>query len=194
MTVRHNEGCSRHACRIAVAAALGIGAVALARVATASSPVNPVNGGVITSCFRTTSGHSVRLTDPALPQTASKPGEAALSWGQQGPQGDPGPAGDPGPKGDTGPQGAPGLSEYQVVPVSQPIPGAGGWFFDAACPNGKTAISGGYALPAGSSVQESHPRDGDPTVWRLACNVPGPTTSKLYLQCARTESAGAQVP
>jgi hypothetical protein len=115
--------------------------------------------------------------------------------GSQGLQGDPGPKGDtgsqglqgdPGPKGDTGPQGAPGLSEYEVVPVSQAISGAGGWVFDAACPNGKTAISGGYTLPGGSTVSESHPRDGDPTVWRLAFSVPGPTTLKLYLQCART--------
>jgi collagen triple helix repeat protein len=103
--------------------------------------------------------------------------------GQQGPQGIPGLQGD---KGDTGPQGAPGLSEYQTIPVSQPISAAGGWVFDAACPAGKTAISGGYTLPGGSTVTESHPRDGDPSVWRLAFSVPGPTTIKLYLQCART--------
>ena len=137
-------------------------------------------------------------------------GEQPLTWnvqgpsgptGPQGPKGDtgpqglkgdtglPGPKGDIGPqgsKGDAGPQGAPGLSEYEVVPVTQAIASAGGWVFDAACPNGKTAISGGYTLPGGSTVQESHPRDGDPTVWRLAFTVPGATTIKLYLQCART--------
>jgi hypothetical protein len=112
--------------------------------------------------------------------------------GPQGLKGDtglPGPKGDAGPqglKGDAGPQGAPGLSEYEVVPVTQAISGAGGWVFDAACPNGKTAISGGYTLPNGSTVTESHPRDGDPTVWRLAFSVPGATSIKLYLQCART--------
>lgn len=136
-----------------------------------------------------------------------KPKETALDWnisgpqgpkgdkGDQGPAGGPGPKGDvgpqgqpgaPGAKGDTGPQGLPGLSEYQTIPVAQPISAAGGWVFDAACPAGKTAISGGYTLPAGSTVQESHPRDGDPSVWRLAFTVPGPTTITLHLQCART--------
>jgi hypothetical protein len=109
--------------------------------------------------------------------------------GPQGLKGDKGDTGDIGPqglKGDKGDPGAPGLAEYQTIPVSQAISGAGGWVFDAACPAGKTAISGGYVLPAGSNVQESHPRDGDPSVWRLAFTVQGPTTLKLYLQCART--------
>ena len=112
--------------------------------------------------------------------------------GLQGPKGDtglPGLKGDtglPGPKGDTGLPGSPGLSEYEVVPVTQAIASAGGWVFEAACPDGKTAISGGYTLPGGSTVTESHPRDGDPTVWRLAFSTPGATTIKLYLQCART--------
>jgi hypothetical protein len=106
--------------------------------------------------------------------------------GPQGPQGVTGPKGDTGLKGDTGPQGAPGLAEYETIPVAQPITAAGGYVFDTACPEGKTALSGGYALPAGSTVTESHPRDGDPSVWRLAFSVPGPTTIKLYLQCART--------
>jgi hypothetical protein len=115
--------------------------------------------------------------------------------GQQGAKGDTGDAGAKGDKGDPGPQGVPGvagtqglpgLSEYESVPIQQPIAGAGSWVFDAACPGGKTAISGGYVLPAGSAVTESHPRDGEPNVWRLAFSVPGPTTIKLYLQCART--------
>jgi hypothetical protein len=106
--------------------------------------------------------------------------------GAPGAKGDTGPQGLQGDKGDTGPQGQPGLSEYETIPVTQAISGAGGWVFDAACPAGKTALSGGYTLPGGSSVSESHPRDGDPQVWRLAFTVPGATTIKLYLQCART--------
>jgi hypothetical protein len=109
--------------------------------------------------------------------------------GLKGDTGLPGLKGDtglPGPKGDTGLPGSPGLSEYEVVPVTQAIASAGGWVFEAACPGGKTAISGGYTLPGGSTVTESHPRDGDPTVWRLAFSTPGATTIKLYLQCART--------
>jgi hypothetical protein len=89
-------------------------------------------------------------------------------------------------KGDAGPAGTPALAEYESVPVQQAISAAGGWVFDAAYPAGKTAISGGYTLPAGSSVTESHPRDGDPSVWRLALSVPRPTILKLHLQCART--------
>jgi hypothetical protein len=116
------------------------------------------------------------------------PGAAGVKGdkGDPGPQGLPGAAGVKGDKGDPGPQGIPGLAEYQTVPVAQDIASAGGWVFDAACPGGKTAISGGYTLPAGSTVTESHPRDGDPSVWRLAFSVPAPTTIKLYLQCART--------
>jgi hypothetical protein len=181
--LHRGAGRIRRSRRIDFAAAVGVGAmvVALAGPAIAAPPVNPVENGVITSCFKTTSGRSVRLVDPALPQTACKPNETALAWGQQGP------AGKTGPQGDTGPQGAPGLAEFEVIPVSEAIPAAGGWIFEAACPDGKTAISGGYTLPGGSSVIESHPRDGDPTVWRLAFLVPGATTMKLYLQCARTQ-------
>ena len=151
-------------------------------------------GGALATAYASTTGiiHACvkdgQLRILGANQTC-KPKETALDWNSMGPQGakgDPGPKGDLGPKGDPGPQGVPGLSEYQTVPVAQPISAAGGWVFDAACPASKTAISGGYTLPAGSSVQESHPRDGDPTVWRLAFIVPGPTTLKLYLQCART--------
>jgi hypothetical protein len=126
--------------------------------------------------------------DPGPQGTPGTPGAKGDTGpqGLQGDKGDTGPQGLQGDKGDPGAPGTPGLSEYQTIPVAQPISGAGGWVFDAACPAGKTAISGGYTLPAGSSVIESHPRDGDPTVWRLAFTVPGPTTIKLYLQCART--------
>jgi hypothetical protein len=174
--------------RAAIAVALAAGVLSLgASVASAGTPINPVQGGVVHGCFRSTSGRNLRLIDPTQPTGACTGGETPLQWGQQGPKGDPGAKGDTGPKGDTGAAGAPGLSEYEVVPVSQPIPAAGGWVFEAACPNGKTAISGGYTLPGGSTVTESHPRDGDPTVWRLAFTVPGSTTIKLYLQCARTQ-------
>jgi hypothetical protein len=147
------------------------------------------SNGIIHACVK--SGQIRILGAAQSCQTRETP----LDWnitGPQGPKGDKGDAGpqgqqgDPGPKGDAGPQGAPGLAEYQTIPVAQPISAAGGWVFDAACPGGKTAISGGYTLPAGSTVTESHPRDGDPSVWRLAFSVPAPTTLKLYLQCART--------
>jgi hypothetical protein len=129
--------------------------------------------------------------DPGAPGAKGDKGDPGPQGapGAKGDKGDPGPQGDPGApgaKGDPGPQGAPGLAEYQTIPVEQPIAAAGGWVFEAACPAGKTAISGGYSLPGVSTVIESHPRDGDPTVWRLAFTVPGPTTIKLYLQCART--------
>lgn len=120
--------------------------------------------------------------DPGTPGTPGTPGDK----GDPGAPGTPGTPGDKGDKGDPGAPGTPGLAEYETVPVEQPITAAGGYVFDAACPNGKTAISGGYTLPAGSTITESHPRDGDPSVWRLAFTVPGPTTIKLYLQCART--------
>jgi hypothetical protein len=160
-------------------------------------------GGALATAYAATTGiiHACvkdgQLRILSANQTC-KSRETPLDWNISGPQGPKGDKGDPGAqglqgepgakgdKGDPGAQGVPGLSEYQVVPVTQAIAGAGGWVFDAACPNGKTAISGGYSLPAGSSVQESHPRDGEPSVWRLSFIVPGPTTLKLYLQCART--------
>lgn len=149
------------------AVALCASALALARTDAAATPINPVQDGVVHSCFHSRNGRNFRLIDP---NGACKTKETPLQWGQQG------------PKGDTG---APGLSGYEVVKVDQPISAAGGWVFDAACPNGKTAISGGFSVPG--NVTQSHPRDGDPTVWRLAFSVPGPTTITLYLQCARTQ-------
>ena len=153
--------------------------------------------GVIHGCYQNTNG---KLRVVAVDQTCER-NETALPWNQkgpagaqgvkgdtglQGPKGDAGDTGPQGPRGDAGPAGGPALAEYESVPVQQAITGAGGWVFDAACPGGKTAISGGYTLPSGANVMESHPRDGDPGVWRLAFSVPGPTTIKLYLQCART--------
>ena len=160
-------------------------------------------GGALATAYASTSGiiHAC-LKDGQLRilsgNQTCRSRETTLDWNIMGPAGPKGDKGDPGSqglagapgtkgdKGDPGSQGAPGLAEYQTVPVKQQITSAGGWVFDAACPDGKTAISGGYILPAGSTVTESHPRDGDPPVWRLAFSTPGPTTITLYLQCART--------
>jgi hypothetical protein len=163
--VRINDGLS------AMAAVLVGGAQAAGAI--------PGPDGVIHGCYRDTTG---KLRVIAAGETCERD-ETALPWNQAGA---PGPKGDKGDRGDAGPQGQPGLSEYQSIPVQQPISAAGGYVFEAACPAGKTAISGGYSLPNGATVTESHPRDGDPTVWRLAFTVPGPTTLTLYLQCART--------
>jgi hypothetical protein len=138
----------------------------------------PGPDGVIHGCYQDVNG---KLRVIAAGETC-RANETALPWNQSGPAG---PKGDKGDRGDAGPQGQPGLSEYEVVPVHQPIGAAGGYLFDAQCPGGKMAISGGYALPGGSTIIESHPRDGDPTVWRLSFTVPSPTTLTLYLQCAR---------
>jgi hypothetical protein len=160
--------------------------------------------GIIHACVRNgqlrilSAGQACKSKETALDWNIIGPAGPKGDKGDPGPQGAPGAKGDPGApgakgdpgapgaKGDPGPQGAPGLAEYQTIAVEQPISAAGGWVFDAACPAGKTAISGGYTMPGGSTVTESHPRDGDPTVWRLAFTVPGPTTIKLHLQCART--------
>jgi hypothetical protein len=141
--------------------------------------VIPGPDGVIHGCYQNNNG---KLRVLPAGETCDR-NETALPWNQVGPAG---PRGDKGDRGEAGPQGQPGLSEYQTIPVQQPISAAGGYVFEAACPAGKTAISGGYSLPNGATVTESHPRDGDPTVWRLAFAVPGPTTLTLYLQCART--------
>jgi hypothetical protein len=146
---------------------------------------------VIHGCYQNTNG---KLRVIAADETCDR-NETPLPWNQAGvagPKGDKGDKGDTGPQGQAGPQGQPGaqgqpgLSGYQVIPVQQPIGGAGAYVFDAQCPGGESAISGGYSLPGGSTVTESHPRDGDPTVWRLAFTVPSATTLTLYLQCAHT--------
>jgi hypothetical protein len=144
--------------------------------------VIPGPDGVIHGCYQDNNG---KLRVIAAGETCQRD-ETALPWNQAGAPGAKGDKGDRGDAGPQGPQGLPGLSEYQSIPVQQPISAAGGYVFEAACPAGKTAVSGGYTLPNGSTVTESHPRDGDPTVWRLAFTVPGPTTITLYLQCART--------
>jgi len=144
--------------------------------------VIPGPDGVIHGCYQDTNG---KLRVIAADQVCDR-NETALPWNQAGVPGPKGDKGDKGDRGEAGPQGLPGLSEYQTIPVQQPISGAGAFIFEAACPAGKTAISGGYTLPSGSTVTESHPRDGDATVWRLAFTVPSATTLTLYLQCART--------
>jgi hypothetical protein len=158
-----------------------LGASLLVGAAQAAGAI-PGPDGVIHGCYRDTTG---KLRVIAAGETCDR-NETPLPWNQAGAPGPKGDKGDKGDRGDAGPAGLPGLSEYQTIPVQQPVSAAGAYVFEAACPAGKTAISGGYTVPNGALVTESHPRDGDPTVWRLAFTVPAPTTVTLYLQCART--------
>lgn len=75
----------------------------LGTIALAATQFNPVQNGIIYSCYNANNGHDLRLTDPTNPKDACKKNEQSLTWNQQGPQG---PKGD---KGDTGPQGPQGL-------------------------------------------------------------------------------------
>lgn len=69
--------------------------------------------------------------------------ERGLDLGEQGPVGSQGPTG---PKGDTGPQGVPGnsgMSNYQIVKVSQDEASAGTYSIEVDCPSITSALGGG---------------------------------------------------
>jgi type VI protein secretion system component Hcp len=90
-----------------VVAALVAGSVAFASI--------PGSGGVINGCYEKGSG-KLRVTDTETnkpkPCTAD---ETALSWNQQGPQGETGPQGVPGPAGPQGPAGGPPPLHTEIV-------------------------------------------------------------------------------
>jgi hypothetical protein len=83
--------------------------------------------------------------------------------GAQGPQGIPGPQGNPGPKGDTGakgPQGVPGISGLETVTFNSSVGIASYNTIYAACPAGKTVISGGcYAATYDVRISATYPSD-----------------------------------
>jgi hypothetical protein len=88
--------------------------------------------------------------------------------GDKGPTGDPGPTGDQGPQGDKGPTGDPGptgavnISGYETT-------SAGGFAAPhsleeayARCPSGKKAVGGGFFVPPGVVILNSHPVNDSP--------------------------------
>jgi hypothetical protein len=124
-------------------------------------------GKVVNGCYAKSTGALRMIVAKPATSKGCKASERALSWNQQGPQGDAGPSGAAGPKGDTGATGptgpkgdtgvtggvgppAPpgsggsGLSGYQIVTATSDLP-----IRDveaaATCPNGKVAVSGGFA-------------------------------------------------
>jgi hypothetical protein len=120
------------------------------------------NQGTIYACMLNRIG-TIRIVS-ALNQCSNRL-ETPMQWNVVGPvgpagaQGVPGPAGVqgvPGPAGAQGPQGVPGpagtggaLSGFEIVTqISDPTPIDPGkfWTFTVSCPQGKIAISGGYAL------------------------------------------------
>lgn len=93
--------------RFARAAALVAAALAVsAGVAYATGAVGAIVGadGTIQGCYKKQNGQ-LRVV-PAAAECG--PSELAVSWSQQGPQGEPGPQGIQGPQGETGPQGPQG--------------------------------------------------------------------------------------
>jgi hypothetical protein len=88
--------------------------------------------------------------------------------GDKGPTGDPGPTGDQGSQGDKGPTGDPGptgaanISGYETT-------FAGGFAAPhsleeayARCPSGKKAVGGGFFVPPGVVILNSHPVNDSP--------------------------------
>jgi hypothetical protein len=134
-----------------VAAVLVLGGIAYAAI--------PDSGGVIHGCYGTSNGQLRVIDDRA--QTC-KNGETALSWNQQGPNGDkgdqgvqgiqgiqgvqgtPGSKGDKGDQGIPGVEGPPGISGLEYVSASSTVSGHSSGFAVARCPAGKSAFGGGY--------------------------------------------------
>lgn len=91
-----------------------------------------------------------------------------------------------GPKGD---QGSPGVSGFTTVTqTSGTVPAGNLGAIDVPCPNGQTAISGGYQIPFTATVLEDHPVSGNPGAWHIAAAFPSNSgTITVYVQCANVQ-------
>ena len=115
-----------------------------------------------------------------------------MSWNNPGPPGPQGPAGAQGP---AGPQGPPGVSEFQTpTPITTGVIPAGNLgAIDMPCPDGETAISGGYIVPYTATVLESHPLPDNAGPWRVTAAFPSVSgTITAYVQCAQVTAAAAR--
>ncbi|GAB4519515.1 MAG: hypothetical protein OHK0046_28500 [Anaerolineae bacterium] len=106
--------------------------------------------------------------------------------GEQGPIGPPGPQGEQGPQGDPGPQGRagiPGVSNLELVTVSQDIDDDG--FVEVLCPDGKSVLSGGVVASSPEvTIYENRPAGEDINIWRVSARAAEPFTLDAYAICA----------
>ena len=111
--------------------------------ATAALAAIPSADGTIHGCRRNLTG-VLRVIDVEAGQQCQA-GETALSWSQEGPQGEPGP---------------PGISGIHNVDQFQDVTGPGLFTSFPTCPAGEVAIGGGYSL----KNLDNGGIDGDTTV------------------------------
>jgi hypothetical protein len=136
----------------------------VATVATGMAAIPDSTTGEIHGCYKASNG-SLRVIDSAMGETCGN-SEMAVSWNQQGPQGEQGPAGPQGEQGPAGPQGEQGPQgpQGQAGPQGEQGPqgpagtvvvgeaqnnfeiGPGEDYAEVACPEGYKATGGGYLI------------------------------------------------
>ena len=138
---------SRHRRGLATVSLLVLG---LAGGSVAYAAIPDANG-VIHACYDEQSGQARIVDDADGTPKGCGAKEAAISWGQvgpQGPQGPTGPQGTQGPQGEKGDDGAPGVSGWERRSESILVPHGDNnqLFADAMCSSGKKPLGGGYQL------------------------------------------------
>ena len=120
-----------------------------------------------------------------------------IPGGPQGTKGDKGDPGEPGPQGPAGPRGEQGIpgekgdpgggvSGYQVVTNTGPLPPDGYAHVMANCPAGKKVLGGGHSTGVFLTTTQSFPTNG--TGWDVHAHNTSSTASSLtvWAVCANT--------
>ena len=150
--------------RVKLTTAFAISLVAttlLGTIAVAATPFNPVQNGIIYSCYNAENGHNFRLVDPNNPKDACKRNEQSLTWNQKGPAGPQGPQGLPGIQGPKGDKGDPGI---QGPKGDQGDPGVQGPKGDKGDPGaqGPQGLPGAQGPKGDTGAQGPKGDKGDP--------------------------------
>ena len=139
----------------------------------------PDGSGVIHGCYRTSSGHDLRVIDSSTESCTSN--EVALNWNQTGPQG---------ATGATGPAGPSSLAATLSTRTEAFQPGNSS--SPANCGAGQIAVGGGFVDISNGDVSliSSRPIFNDnqsPAVWAWSIGIHNPTANAvnvtLYAVC-----------
>lgn len=147
-----------------------VATVLLGTIAAAAAPFNPVQNGIIYSCYNANNGRDFRLVDPTNAKDGCKRNEQSLTWNQQGPAGPQGPKGDKGDPGAQGPQGLPGAQGPKGdkgdpgAQGPQGLPGAQGPKGDKGDPGaqGAQGLQGAQGPKGDTGAQGPKGDKGDP--------------------------------
>ena len=170
---------------------LGLTACALLATAGVAFAIGTVTSTpvIIHACYKTAAPNTLSVRTA----TTCPAGTTSLNWNQQGPQGIQGVRGKQGIQGIQGVQGQPGVSGFQTASgVTGTIPAGNVGAIDVPCPDGETAISGGYTVPYTATVLDDHARTDNPGIWTVTAAFPSASgTITAYAQCAQVTTAGA---